>query len=345
MYITRAELHSLSFPNKTALPAILLITGVLVILALAVFFYKKKLRLGSVGLNGHFSNQLKSSDNRHTNQVGAFYDQHNDSFLKVYGNVIQAFRTTRIDTLLDAQARSMGLKKGMRLLDAGCGVCGPAIYFARNFGVHIDAVSASEKQVEIAKRNIEKEELTDLISVRKADYHQLESNFSEGSYDVVYFLESFGHSSNKAKAVNSAWRVLKQGGLLFIKDLFEKQAVVPAHKKQIRKNIDDINKSYRYQVADLTEIIDIVRKKGFILSSVKTVDIPLEEFENLSISNDFQELTGINRINSLQDYLFPVDFFEISCIRPWYDLSSGNNRYFLQNLYHLQVLQCDQKDL
>ena len=70
---------------------------------------------------------------------------------------------------------------------------------------------------------------------------------------------------------------------------------------------------------------------------MKTIDIPIEEFENLNISNEFQELTGMAKIEDWADYVFPVDFFEFFCIKPQFDLSNGLDKYFLQNLMYMQV--------
>lgn len=277
--------------------------------------------------------------------VGKFYDNNCDAFSRVYGDVIQAFRTTDVTKLLHYQARAMSLKPGMKILDAGCGVCGPAIFFSENYGVVVDAVTVSEKQVAIAKNKIVSAGLSGKVTICKGDYHQLASIFPENSYDVVYFLESFGHSQNKAKAIHAAWQMLKPGGLLYIKDLFVKETIIPRHIKQIKKNIFHLNKAYRYNVGNLYDCIRHIRRKGFILSSLKTIDISLEDFENLTISNEFQELTGIYKIDDLQSYIFPVDFFELFCIKPWYEAAKGANRYFLQNLYHLQILNSTQDDL
>jgi hypothetical protein len=139
--------------------------------------------------------------------------------------------------------------------------------------------------------------------------------------------------------------MLKPGVLLYVKDLFAREPVLPGHARAIGENIARIDNAYHYQVGDLYEVLRRLRKQGFILSSLKTVDIPLEDFENLSISNQFQDLTGIHRIDDLNGYLFPVDFFEITCIKPWYDPGRGDNRYFFQNLYHLQVLKTPENEL
>lgn len=277
--------------------------------------------------------------------VGKFYDEQTPSFLKVYGEVIQAFRTKNVEILLGYQAEAMELKPGMQVLDAGCGVCGPAIYFAKHTGVHVHALTISSVQVEMAKENIRREYVTDYVEVKRGDYHELDQLYPAESMDVIYFLESFGHATDHLKVLDAAWKVLKPGGLLYIKDLFLKVPMNAEMEKGIKKEADNINRAYRYNIPELPPVLHHVRKKGYVLSGLKTIDIPLEEFENLTISNEFQELTGINKIENLRDYVFPVDFFELKCIKPWNNVFTGNSRYFLQNLYLMQVENWEEKDL
>lgn len=278
-------------------------------------------------------------------EVGDFYNDQTDNFLKVYGEVIQAFRTTDVTKLLDYQIETIGFEEGQRVLDAGCGVCGPARYFAKNAGVQVEAITISEDQIEKAKKYIADEGLEGKVNVTHGDYHQLENYYESDSFDVVYFLESFGHATNHEQVLNSAWGMLKPGGKLYIKDLFIKEAAIESLKDDIKREVKNINDAYRYNIADLYEVLKFIRKKGYILSSVKTIDLPLEDFENLTISNDFQDLTGINKIENLQEYVFPVDFFEITCIKPWNALEYGNSRYFLQNLFYMQMHNRKQEEL
>lgn len=277
--------------------------------------------------------------------VAKFYNEQTDNFLKVYGKVIQAFRTKDVSTLLNYQIDAIGLKPEMKVLDAGCGVCGPAIYFAENVGCNIEAITISSIQVEKAKEYIRQTTVNNIVNVKEGDYHVLENHYLENNFDVIYFLESFGHAYNHMKVIDSAWKVLKPGGIIYIKDLFIKKAIYKGMEIGIEKEIESINNAYHYNVPDLNLILDYVRKKGFILSSLKTIDIPLEDFENLTISNDFQELTGINKIENLRDYIFPVDFFELKLIKPIIHVGVGNSRYFLQNIYFMQQENWKETDL
>src|SRR5262249_20573925 len=65
---------------------------------------------------------LNSYDDNHARRVGSFYDAYHDQFMRVYGSVIQAFRTKDVSHLLDYQMSSMNLRPGQKALDAGCGV-------------------------------------------------------------------------------------------------------------------------------------------------------------------------------------------------------------------------------
>ncbi len=301
-------------------------------------------------LKDFFSNPTQAEVIKHksthtTTDVGDFYNQYTDKFLQVYGQVIQAFRTHDVTKLLDYQIEAMQLKAGMKVLDAGCGVCGPAIYFAQRTGVEIHAITISDEQYKQSVENVKKAGLENKVFVYHGDYHQPESEIKKTDFDVVYFLESFGHSPYHHKAIDAAWRMLKQGGLLYIKDLFRREPLLPEHAEKIEREIKKINEAYRYNIADMYDVMKHLRTKGWIISKIKTIDLPLADFENLTISNEFQELTGIAKIESWDDYVFPIDFFELHCVKPLFSLENGLDKYFLQNLMYIQVYGKKEKEL
>jgi hypothetical protein len=98
-----------------------------------------------------------------------------------------------------------------------------------------------------------------------------------------------------------------------------------------------INEAYQYDIADLNAVLDHVRRKGYVLSSLRTIDLNLREFENLTISNEFQELTKIARIEDWGEYVFPVEFYELKLVKPDFDIYERPDRYFLQQLYSKQA--------
>jgi cyclopropane fatty-acyl-phospholipid synthase-like methyltransferase len=275
-------------------------------------------------------------DGSHAQSVGRFYDEHHDAFMKVYGPVIQAFRTKDVSDLLNYQMKSIGFQPGQRALDAGCGVAAPAIHFARHAQLQVDAITISKTQCRIARQNVAAAKLESRIVVAEGDYHKLTDYFPEGVYDVVYFLESFGHSKAKRRLVETCWVMLKPGGTLYIKDLFRRIPLRPEHSERINREIRKISQVYHYEVGDLNAVLDDLRRTGFMVSLVKSIDLNLDDFEDLAISNEFQELTGLGLIENWSEYVFPVDFFEIKCIKPQFNLEERLDRHFLQSMYHRQ---------
>lgn len=249
--------------------------------------------------------------------VKDFYNATTDKFLKVYGEIIQAFRTNDVTDYLNYTIQSADLRSGQHIIDAGCGVAGPACYFAKQLPeIKIEACTISDVQVEKAKGKIAERNLQSQVSVTLGDYHKLPELFPENFFDRVIFLESFGHSKNKALAIESAFKVLKPGGKLYIKDLFVRESNNEWEQLRINHICEQINEGYAYEVGDIHQVFSAIRKQGFLLNFIRPPQVDLTKFEHLSISNEFQNLFNISKIDSWDGYVFPVDFYEILAEKP-----------------------------
>ena len=249
--------------------------------------------------------------------VRNFYNQTTDQFIQVYGTIIQAFRTKNVEQYLHYTAKQIGLANMSKVLDAGCGVAGPAIYFAQQFPkLSVDAITISDYQVEKAKAAVAEAGLSQQICLFRGDYHRLDDLLPENAYDAVYFLESFGHSPNKNLVLEQAYNRLKPGGKLYIKDLFRRICANEWEQNRVNEICLQINQAYQYQIADLNPVLDFLRAKGMIIHRMGVPEVDSLQFENLSISNDFQNLFNIGKIESWDDYVFPIDFYEILAEKP-----------------------------
>ena len=226
-------------------------------------------------------------------EVGKYYDNWTDKFIKSgYKNVIQAHRSENIEETLDYIIKSAGINDGMHILDAGCGVCGPAIYFAAKKNITVDCVTNSKVQKEIAEKEIEKNNLSHRVKVHHMDYHQLEKLFAEKSFDLVYFLESYGHATGQTRLLKGVHRVLKLGGSIYIKDYFAAETYDNNYKNlRMALGIKNMNKVYRYNMADLYHTIYTLRHLQMQLIKIQR---PSFGWDNDKTLMDFEIANGIN---------------------------------------------------
>jgi ubiquinone/menaquinone biosynthesis C-methylase UbiE len=200
--------------------------------------------------------QLKPED------VARYYDAWTPRYIAAFGPCIQAHRPTDDDAFLDYLAARIGLAPGMRALDAGCGVCGPARHFAVNTGTLIDAITISPVQVQMAEEATEEAGLTKHIRVMLGDFHDLAAIYPENSFDVVYFLESLSHSAEPARAIRSARDVLKPGGCIYIKDFFIRPCENHEKQREVLEVISRVNDLFEVETAWARDILRFLEEAG-----------------------------------------------------------------------------------
>ena len=67
-------------------------------------------------------------------------------------------------------ASQIGIRPGQRILDAGCGVGGSAIWLAKTYGVEVLGITPVASQVERARRYAQEQGITDRVSFEQQDY-------------------------------------------------------------------------------------------------------------------------------------------------------------------------------
>jgi cyclopropane fatty-acyl-phospholipid synthase-like methyltransferase len=136
-------------------------------------------------------------------------------------------------------AELAGIRPGSHVLDAGCGVGGPAITIARAFSdVVIEAVTISEIQARIARRLVAETGLAERVRVHLADFHRLP--FRAALFDVAIYFESFCHSWDRVALFRESARVLRLGGKLYVKDLFRWEDPLTESQRSSMKAFDDV---------------------------------------------------------------------------------------------------------
>ncbi|MCP4124758.1 MAG: class I SAM-dependent methyltransferase [Bacteroidetes bacterium] len=238
--------------------------------------------------------------------VKEYYNRLNRKYQDIYGDVIQAFRPKKTEDLLKYISQSAGIKWKMDLLDAGCGVCGPAIYFARQMHANVEAVTISEEQWKISEQNIEKYGLKQRIHARVGDFHELDALYPGMQFDAVLFLESLGHASEPAVVLRSAIPLLKKGGFIYIKDFFRRTVHNENMQQKIDTVIGNMNENYNYNTLDLLDVLKELRLSNMDVEFVKKFDFKDDTGVRARFETDLQ----IDNFDGLDEFE-PAEWLEI----------------------------------
>jgi len=114
-------------------------------------------------------------------------------------------------------ARLARVRPGDRVLDAGCGYGGSAIWLALNKSCRVEGVNIVPAQLRDARRFAAKNHVLGKVRFSQQDY--CATSFRSGSFDLLWALESVVHTDNKVAFAAEAARVLKTGGRLIMSDL------------------------------------------------------------------------------------------------------------------------------
>lgn len=244
-------------------------------------------------------------------QVRQYYNEFTASYLQIYGDVIQAFRPTDTAKLLDYVGRNAGVNWKFKVLDVGCGVAGPAIYFAQKWNTYIDGITISETQFQLGNEKIQAANLTDNIFLHLGDYHKMDTMLlPDVTYDVVLFLESLGHSNQVEKAIHLATNKLKSGGTLYIKDFYKKHIHPSVSKSTIDKVIANINQSYCYNTLDLQEVKTALINQNLQIDFIR----PFEFIDDIQVRKAFEIANKIDTFEGMPEF-YPADWLEIKCTK------------------------------
>lgn len=253
----------------------------------------------------------------------SFYDRWTELFLDGFGPIFQAGIVRTGDPPREDPQRSVlalaeraGVRDGDRVLDAGCGVAGPATIIAGHLpGVVIDGVTNSARQAVIARRRVAEEALTSRVRIHVADYHSLP--FRSGSFDQVLFFETTGYSTDLETMYREAYRVLEPAGRLYVKDVFCQSGPLDSADKAGMERFDRLWGCARSKT--IVESVDAMTGAGFEVSLAGTMtDVGTARLAGsmVSLVDDRLVLTDLGRSFLSQDLNAPIEFGEILAVKP-----------------------------
>jgi ubiquinone/menaquinone biosynthesis C-methylase UbiE len=129
---------------------------------------------------------------------------------------VDEFHVGGIEATKDLAAQ-MDLRPEFCLLDIGCGIGGPARYFAAQHGCKVTGVDLTEEFVQVAKSLTRRIKLDHLAEFHHAS--ALALPFGPRTFDRAYMIHVGMNIADKAALYCEVRRVLKPGGLFAIFDI------------------------------------------------------------------------------------------------------------------------------
>lgn len=114
-------------------------------------------------------------------------------------------------------AAQLGLRPGMRLLDIGCGIGGPARHLAAAHDCHVTGIDLTAEYVAVAADLSRRMGLADRVAFREANAARLD--FPDASFDGATLLHVGMNIADKAGMFAAIHRVVRPGGFLAVYDI------------------------------------------------------------------------------------------------------------------------------
>lgn len=129
---------------------------------------------------------------------------------------IDEFHVEGLEATQDLAAQ-MSLQPGMRLLDVGSGIGGPARYFAAAHGCKVTGIDLTDEFVQVARRLTLLVKLHDQVEFRQAS--ALDLPFENDTFDRASMIHVGMNIADKAGVYREVRRVMKADGVFVVFDI------------------------------------------------------------------------------------------------------------------------------
>ena len=218
-----------------------------------------------------------AADYDHVETVKEYYDLCGEFMVFGWGESLHFAPLSPLESLEESKIRHqrlmisrLELRRGMTVVDIGCGVGGPMRRVAREAGVTVVGVNSNELQLDRAKALAAEAGLDGAVDYAHCSFMDM-SAIGDDSFDRGYAIESTCHAPDKAGAFAEIFRVLKPGALFWGQEMC------------MTDRFDPHDSRHRAIKQDLM--------RGIALPEIETADGVLRALETAG----FQVVEGVDR--------------------------------------------------
>lgn len=188
------------------------------------------------------------------------------------------YRTHPFKHVNDIDYHLAELSDKMTILDAGCGMLGPSIYFADklpNLKIHALTRANDKIKSEIYSK-IKNNKLNRRIIPHFNDFNEINKKFRKNTFDRILFIESISYSNDIINLLKSCKSKLKSNGKIYIRTL-----TIPKTKNSVlTKSYNRIQQKLEMKLYYHENMIYFLQNSGF--KNISFTSIPLAFSENLN---------------------------------------------------------------
>ena len=211
-------------------------------------------------------------------------------------------------------AVKLGLSPKDIVLDAGCGVMGPARNIARVAGSHIIGLTINRHQVERCNELNNKTSVSHLLSAKQGDF--MDIPYPDNYFDKIYAIEALCHAPDLVAVYKQIYSKLKPGGKACLYEWAMTDKFDPGNAKhlEVKKMIEYGNSIC--ELKTIAEINEAIQKAGFIkeetldLATANSTETDIPWYSTLQSGLSFSHIRHTKVSRTIVHYLLSA--FEFS---------------------------------
>jgi ubiquinone/menaquinone biosynthesis C-methylase UbiE len=161
-----------------------------------------------------------------------------------------------------------------RVLDIGCGLGGPAMFVAREFGCAVTGIDLADVNVAQATARAQAQALQHRVSFQQGDATNLP--LADASFDVVWGQDAWCHVPDKSVLISECARVLSDKGRVVFSDWIETGVMTEERRAQVCDACASTN------VQSYAGYIELLEQYGFTLTHDEDIsDVFVQQYRNI----------------------------------------------------------------